>query len=116
MTFEDIMAAAERAASPMGQRQPIDTAPRDGTIVILWVDYSYDGPAGDRLGEHPLFDSANELIPTIGHNNYDNDGEDRWLLAGWDWCHDQYTQGRGTPVLWEPFPQPFKPDDEDSQS
>lgn len=70
--------------------------PKDGTIACLLVDYS--GEAAD----HPLNDTA-RLAWTIGHNNFANDGEDRWQFAGWCWSHDHYTQGRGVVVAWAPW-------------
>lgn len=58
-------------------------------------------PSDDR-------ESALEDVPgnsrTIGHNNFDNDGEDVWQFAGWCWSHDHYTAGRGKPVAWRPLP------------
>lgn len=75
--------------------RPIETAPRDGSYLILLVEYSDD--------EHcnPLYDaSAEALLPTIGFNNFENDGEDVWKLCGWDWCQDCFTEGVGTPKYW----------------
>ncbi len=72
------------------------TAPRDGTMVQLLVEFDEnatedtDGPA-----------------PTIGANNFDNDGEDRWQFAGWCWSHDHFTEGKGTPVGWLPIAAPI---------
>lgn len=76
--------------------QPIDTAPRDGTLLLLLI-----GPA-ER--EQPIEDTAGPSR-TIGHNNFDNDGEDVWAFAGWCWNHDHYTEGKGKPVAWQPFPE-----------
>jgi len=67
---------------------PIETAPKDGTLLLLLVDY--------QMGEHAL---ENELVArTIGFNNLDNDGEDEWKFAGWCWAHDHFVQGMGTPT------------------
>lgn len=71
---------------------PMALAPRDGRLLRLLVDYSD--------GEHPLDDELEAW--TFGHNNYDNDGEDRWRFAGWCWSHDHFTEGRGTPIGWLP--------------
>lgn len=77
------------------KKHPIETAPRDGSYVILLVDYS-DDPDGN-----PLYDDCpGVLLPTIGCNNFENDGEDEWKLCGWDWSHDCFTEGRGTPKYW----------------
>jgi hypothetical protein len=73
----------------------LDSAPRDGTTVWLLVDYS-----NLDEGDHPLADAP--MAWTIGHNNFEHDGEDVWRFAGWCWSHDHYTQGRGTPVAWKP--------------
>jgi hypothetical protein len=71
--------------------KPIRLAPRDGTPLILLVDYSADDGNG-----HPLEDA--KLARTIGWNNFDNDGEDVWVMAGWCWDHDHFTEGHGKPV------------------
>ncbi|WP_296276644.1 hypothetical protein [Pseudomonas sp. UBA7530] len=67
------------------------TAPRDGTLVRLLVEFT----------EHATEDT--DQAPTIGANNFENDGEDRWLFAGWCWSHDRFTQGQGEPVGWLPM-------------
>lgn len=71
---------------------PMETAPRDGTMLLLLVQFD------DNATE----DSA-EPCPTIGANNFDHDGEDVWQFAGWDWSQDCFTQGIGTPVGWLPM-------------
>jgi hypothetical protein len=74
---------------------PMDTAPRDGTIVRLLVDYSGEG-------EHPLEDD--EIAWTIGANSSQDTGEDEpWRFAGWCWSHDHWTEGKGRPIAWAPF-------------
>lgn len=75
--------------------QPIATAPKDGTLILLRVQFD----------EHATEDTDGPA-PTIGANNRDNDGEDRWLFAGWCWSHDHFTEGSGTPVSWQPIPPP----------
>lgn len=67
------------------------TAPTDGTMVRLLVEFE----------EHSTEDA--EQAPTIGANNFDNDGEDVWRFAGWCWSHDHFTEGKGTPVGWLPM-------------
>lgn len=69
----------------------IESAPKDGTLVRLLVSFD----------EHSTEDA--EEAPTIGSNNFDNDGEDVWRFAGWCWSHDHFTQGVGTPVGWLPM-------------
>lgn len=70
---------------------PMDTAPKDGTMLRLLVEFT----------EHPTED--NGIAPTIGANNFDHDGEDVWKFAGWCWSHDHFTQGEGVPVGWLPM-------------
>lgn len=72
--------------------RPMDTAPRDGTVLRLLVEFT----------EHATEDSP-DPAPTIGANNFDNTGEDEWQFAGWCWTHDHFTQGKGKPVGWLPM-------------
>lgn len=75
------------------QWQPLETAPKDGTILRLLVNFD----------EHPLEDDNTKPIPTIGCNSLANTGEDEWKFAGWSWCHDCFTQGEGSVVGWLPM-------------
>lgn len=69
------------------------TAPRDGTLVRLLVEFT----------EHATEDSEAMPSPTIGANSFDHTGEDLWQLAGWSWEQDCFTQGEGEPVGWLPM-------------
>lgn len=71
----------------------IGTAPRDGTLVRLLVDFT----------EHATEDSEAMPSPTIGANSFDHTGEDLWQFAGWSWEQDCFTQGAGEPVGWLPL-------------
>lgn len=72
--------------------RPMETAPRDSTMLRLLVEFS----------EHATEDSP-DPSPTIGFNSFDDNGEEDWKFAGWCWCHDHFTQGEGTPVGWLPM-------------
>ncbi|WP_350649698.1 hypothetical protein [Pseudomonas sp. HY13-MNA-CIBAN-0226] len=69
----------------------MESAPRDGTLLRLLVSFD----------EHSTEDA--DEAPTIGANNFDNDGEDVWRFSGWCWTHDHFTQGVGTPGGWLPM-------------
>ncbi|MGE8250142.1 MAG: hypothetical protein ACN6PO_13115, partial [Stenotrophomonas bentonitica] len=72
--------------------RPMDTAPRDGTMIRLLVQFT----------EHPTEDTDGPSW-TIGANNGEHDGGDLWCFAGWCWTHDHFTEGKGTPVGWLPL-------------
>ena len=88
--------AAQSNTSP----RPIATAPRDGEMLWLLVDYG-DSTGRDGEGAHPLADAGTAW--TIGFNNHDNDGEDVWKFAGWCWCRDHFAEGRGKVIGWMPI-------------
>ena len=72
---------------------PINSAPKDGTILRLKVLFD----------DNPLEDDASVELVTIGHNAFCNTGEDQWQFVGWDWTHDCYTQGTGVVTAWMPL-------------
>ncbi|MDP3228475.1 MAG: hypothetical protein Q8N13_10940 [Acidovorax sp.] len=71
---------------------PMSTAPRDGSIIRLLVEFE----------EHQLEDHEGPQH-TIGRNSFDNTGVDAWQFVGWCWTHHHYTEGKGTVVGWLPF-------------
>lgn len=76
---------------------PMEAWDKRDEPVLLLVDYSE--------GDNPLMDAL--VAITIGHNNDHNlpdDEKQGWLFAGWNWSHDEYVQGKGTPIGWSPLP------------
>ena len=59
----------------------MDDVPKDGRMLILVV------PLG---GDHAIDDNTSGYGLTVGHNNFDNDGNDVWQYVGWCWDHDHY--------------------------
>lgn len=85
---------ASRASRETGDAPtplPIDSAPRDGTMVRLLVQFT----------DYALEDTGDPMW-TIGANGLYG-GDDLWCFAGWDWEQDCFTAGEGTPVGWLPF-------------
>lgn len=77
--------------------RPMDTAPRDGTMLRLLV----------RFTEHATEDA--EIAPTIGAWPADGDHDGAWQFAGWCWTHDHFTEGKGEPIGWLPLLDPTPP-------
>ncbi len=77
---------------PPEQWQPMESAPKDGSLLRLLVEFT----------EHATEDQT-EPSPTIGSNSLANTGIDEWLFAGWCWTHDRFVQGEGKPVGWLPM-------------
>ncbi len=68
--------------------QPIETAPLDGTSVLVW-----DGRSVSSARAFP--------------NEWDNRGDE----CGWSWCpsensFDSSPHGIGEPTHWMPLPEP----------
>lgn len=85
----------EEAPAPE-QWRPMETAPADGTIVRLLVDYSGEDAC------HPLEDAP--ITHTIGGNTDGHTGlSEGWKFAGWSWEQDCFCEGRGKPIGWLPF-------------
>ncbi|WP_313171405.1 dATP/dGTP pyrophosphohydrolase domain-containing protein [Stenotrophomonas sp.] len=75
--------------------RPMATAPRDGTMLRLLVQFD----------DHATEDTEGPAW-TIGACNDDNVHQDEragWQFAGWCWDHDHFTEGKGTPVGWLPL-------------
>lgn len=72
---------------------PMKSAPKDGTLLRLLVMFE----------EGPLEDDNTKPIWTIGFNSLNDSGLDLWQFAGWNWTHDCFCEGTGTPVGWFPM-------------
>lgn len=75
--------------------RPALTAPRDGTLVRLLLDYS------DEENWVPLEDKIQAW--TIGYNTLADTGDDEWIIVGWDWSQDCWCEGSGKIIGWLPF-------------
>lgn len=76
--------------------RPMDTAPKDGTMLRLFCRFDGDSSTG-------AFEDADEGW-TIGTNNMANTGEDVWDIVGWDWMQDTFRQAHtAQPLGWLPF-------------
>ena len=80
------------AAGVSEEWQPMETAPTDGTLLRLLVEFE----------DHPIEDGAGPFA-TVGTNYRDNTGEDAWQIVGWCWEQDRFIDGVGTPVGWLPM-------------
>ena len=78
----------------------MSTAPTDGTLIILLVEFEHDG--------HPLEDN-NKPVATVGFNHKNDTEIDDWQFMGWCWTHDHITQGKGKPIGWWPMQYPEIP-------
>lgn len=87
----DALAASPAAGAPETWRD-MASAPKDGTLLRLLVDFE----------DHATEDSS-EPCATIGANNLDHTDVDEWQFAGWSWQQDCWTQGVGKPVGWLPM-------------
>lgn len=68
------------------------SAPKDGRLIRLLVSF-----------DENAIDDGDEPFATIGQNNFQNDQVDRWQFVGWNWTHDEFTDGQGTPLGWLPM-------------
>ncbi len=78
--------------------QPIESAPKDGTSVLLLID--------PQDSAHSLHDDS--FVVSIGSYGVEGGAEvdPTWCFAGWSWSHDEYVRGKGTPTHWQPLPEP----------
>jgi len=84
----------ERDAALAGAEvRPAITAPQDGSMVRLLLDYTE--------GDGALEDKTQAW--TIGYNTLADTGEDEWIIVGWNWSQDCWCDGRGKIIGWVPF-------------
>lgn len=82
----------------------MDSAPKDGRMLRLLIQ------RGDvDRGAWASFADSLDPYETIGFNALSDTLEDEWQFAGWDWCHDCFTDGAGEIVGWKPFALPAAP-------
>jgi hypothetical protein len=91
-TSEATLRRIVRRAS--GGWRPMETAPRDGTAVLLFIEDA----------EHPFEDEST----TVSIGSYGVEGgpeqDPTWSFAGWCWQQDCYCRGAGRPIGWMPRP------------
>ena len=75
----------------MNTWQPIETAPKDGTEIDLWVVFDKDSLRGYRQ-------------PSVKWQERGCSTTDGWRSYGWDWVARDEIQGY--PVRWMPVPEP----------
>jgi hypothetical protein len=71
----------------------ISTAPKDGTLVWLFIDYE----GADQFTA--LQDNLQAW--TIGFNQLADTEIDEWEIVGWDWEQDHFRNGEGKILGWE---------------
>ena len=96
-------AALATAREDAGKPRPVETAPKDGAMIRLLVDY--EGVENWM----PLTDDNQSW--TIGFNDLQNVGEDEWVFVGWNWSQDCFQNGEGKVIGWLPFDTIAKSDD-----
>lgn len=87
LTLDAALSAASSISNTGGEKdgwQPIETAPKDGTEVDLWVEPVSDAPAEFRAQNWP------RRVANTYYSNY------HWLAAEWPW----------EPTHWRPLPTP----------
>lgn len=100
--LEKEAASLSDATAVQEEWRSIDSAPKDGTMLRLLVQPG----AAEEDGWTPFTDSR-EPYATIGFNALSDTLEDQWQFAGWDWCHDCFTDGAGKVIGWLPFASTF---------
>jgi hypothetical protein len=99
--FDDAIGAVPDVKTLPTEWQPMACAPKDGTPVLLLVEgddanLMEDAPVGRTIGMYGVNGGA-DVDPT-------------WSFPGWNWCSDEFEDGRGAPTSWMPLPAPPSPD------
>lgn len=90
-----LTAALATAREESDNPRPVKTAPKDGSMLRLLVDYE----GVENL--MPLTDDNQSW--TIGFNTLEDTGDDEWIIAGWNWSQDCFGTGEGKVIGWLPF-------------
>ena len=81
-----------------GRWHEMDSAPKDGTLVLLLVDVQ-EGDPDEYFA--PLEDER--YSRTVGFCCEDHNGDPEWQFSGYNWMQDHFTQGGGVPIRWAPL-------------
>lgn len=71
--------------------------PKDGNLLLLVMK------ADDTDSCHPT--ENDETFITIGFNAGNDNGEDKWFCAGWNWCADEFVSTSGEILAWMELPE-----------
>lgn len=73
--------------------QPIETAPADGTKILVWARWDWDAMDGDNCDEDYAFQVAS-------WGDYSNEG------GFWSESFNPYSDKAVNPTHWMPLPEP----------
>ena len=76
----------------------IESAPKTGELLLVLL--KEDITSMDTLDDV----RTGEYSRSIGFNNFENDDEDKWQCAAWDWCQDEFKSKVCEPSYWMNFP------------
>ena len=98
--YKAMITEADAHLSSVGQSRedmpdfmPVDTAPKDGTMLRLFVRFN---ECSLEDGDHPQW--------TMGFNDKRSTEIDEWHIVGWSWTHDCFVEAHNAQILgWLPF-------------
>lgn len=76
---------------------PIDTAPRDGTLIDIWCRRSWDPPEGYERRVDVYWDNAHDCWRTLDNTHFIEQ-----IFKPSQSAHDR----RLIPMYWRPLPKP----------